>query len=65
MLSSFAFTEYRFFASHIISKESDMNLVQNREELASIEKIESAEKIEENRLRSAIEEISKFSRLSR
>ncbi len=65
MLSFFVFTEYRFFASHIISKESDMNLVQNREESASIEKIESAERIEENRLRSTIEETSEFSRLSR
>ncbi len=65
MFSSFAFTEYRSFASHITSKESDMNFVQNREELASIEKIESIERIEENRLRSTIEETSEFSRLSR
>ncbi len=65
MFSYFAFTEYRFFASHIISKESDMNSIQNREELASTEKIESTERIEENRLRSAIEETSEFSRLSR
>ncbi len=65
MLSSFAFTEYRSFASHITSKESDMNLVQNREESASTKRIESVERIEENRLRSAIEETSEFSRFSR
>ncbi len=65
MLSSFAFIEYRFFASHIISEKSDMNLVQNREELASIEKIESAEKIEKSRQRQAVEKISRFSRFSR
>ncbi len=65
MLSFFAFIEYRFLASHIISEKSDMNLVQNREEFASIEKIESVEKVEKNRQRQAIEKILRFSRFSR
>ncbi len=62
MFSFFVFIEYRFFASHIISEKSNMNLVQNREKFASTERTESAEKIEKNRLRSAIEKTSKFSR---
>ncbi len=60
MFSFFVFIEYRSFASHIISEKNDINLIQNREEFASIEKIELIEKIEKNRLHQSIEKTSKF-----
>ncbi len=61
----FVFIKYRFFASHIISKESEINLVQDREELTSVEKIASIEKIEKERSRQTIEKISELFELSR
>ncbi len=61
----FVFIEYRFFASHIILEKNDMNLIQNREKFALTEKIELAEKIEENRLHLTIDKILKFSKFFR